>query len=161
MFRGTDVPVITCFTREIQSEMTHKVQTRQTCDPASLLPFWHHLILYSFILQGPRCFLGVGLSYFHIRERQRPLLAFLTSFLSTVTFSPDSLKSSGTLSNTLAATINNLEACFQKGNYGLRFVTLNPWRWIGVYIKRMRRVPIARSRLVKSVWFLPNCITDI
>lgn len=69
VFWDTDAPVITCFTWQIQSEMTREVQTRQTCDPASLLSFWHHLILYSFILQGPRCFLLVQLSCFHIWEQ--------------------------------------------------------------------------------------------
>lgn len=126
MFWGTDAPVITCFTWQIQSEMTHEVQPRQTRDPASLLSFWHHLILYSFILPGPRCFLLVRLSYFHIWEQQRPLLAFLNSLLSRYPFTWfceviwDFIKQTG--------SINNMEVSFQKGNYGLRFVTLNPLR---------------------------------
>lgn len=86
VFWDTDVPVIICFTWQMQSVMTHEVQTWRTCDSASLLSFCPHLILYSFILRGPRCFLLVGLLYFHIWEKQQPLLALLSSFLSTYLF---------------------------------------------------------------------------
>lgn len=107
LYSETLISVITCFTGQIQSEMLRKVQTRQTCDIESLT-----LILYSFIW-GPRCFLLVWLSYLHIWYRQRPLLTFLNSFLSTYLL-PVSAKSSETLSNSLPTLINNMEVCFKK-----------------------------------------------